>query len=104
MTFSEAWITDQDHWLAAFDVGSDSQLQDTRLGNRRNATPVKLCQLFEDRKAGFPYRPFDPLSFAVGYFFLDKSQQVPFITQVGSRRLPPPTIGKTAQNGTSVSP
>jgi hypothetical protein len=21
MTFSEAWIPDQDHWLAAFDVG-----------------------------------------------------------------------------------
>ena len=104
MTFSEAWITDQDHWLAAFDIGPGSQLQDTRLRNGRDTTPVKLRQIFEDRKACFPDRSFDPLSFAVGHFFLDQSQQIPFITQIGSRRLPPPTIGKTAQNGTSVSP
>src|SRR5205809_33234 len=37
MTFSQARITDQDYWLAAFDVGPSGQLQDTRLGNRRNA-------------------------------------------------------------------
>jgi hypothetical protein len=104
MTFSEARITDQDHWFAAFDVGPGSQLQDTRLGNRRNATPVKLCQFFEDRKVCFPYRTFDPLSFAVGHFFLDQSQQIPFITQIGSCRAPSPAIGRTAQNGTSVSP
>src|SRR5439155_23467780 len=84
--FPQARIANQDDWLVAFDVGPASQLQDTRLGNGRDATPVKLGQLLEDGEVGFPDRSVDPLSFAVGYCFLHQSQHITFVGKIGPRR------------------
>jgi hypothetical protein len=87
----------------AVDVGPASSLQDTRLRNRRDATPVKLGEILEDGEVRFPDRSFDPPSLPVGHFFLDQSQEVSLVGEIGPRCAPLPAIDKRAQNGTSVS-